>query len=158
MIDQQPRPDIQNGEMPTPRYFQVEGVKGRVEKLVGIEGHSVDGDVKTFIWWQNLRLPDSLQEPIARAKVADVLAKLKLEHDADGAVGPAVDLSESNVGSGRIKIFPDVDAVGVYVEKGKRFTLRRVRAANPFSAEWQNYLSKAQEAIPRPAPKKPPAI
>jgi hypothetical protein len=79
MTDRAPRTELRKGAMPTPRYFQGETLPGKIESLVAVEGYSVDGEVKTFIFFRNLRLPGDLNTQIGRGRVADVLTQLKRE-------------------------------------------------------------------------------
>ena len=105
--------------MPTPRYFSGETLPGKLEILIGIEGYSVDGDVKTFIFFRNIRLPGDLNTLQGQGRAADILTQLKLALDADGAVGPGIKLKSSNAAAKKIEVFAQPDVIGVYVEKNK---------------------------------------
>jgi len=157
MTDQSPRPDIVKGEMPVPRYFQVEEWPGSgLRKRIGIEGYSVDGEVKTFILLQNLQLPGDYDTPEGRNYAASALTGFKLEFGADAAIAQGVSFKNSDAITGKIETFKQPNVVGIYVEKDKRFVLGRVNEVDRESPEWLNYHQKALNALPRPAQGRPP--
>src|SRR3989344_3362688 len=105
-------------QMPTPRYFDIQRAPQRVEKMVGVETESIQGGLKTFLYWR--RIGGDLSIPMGVETVADMVTELALRFRHDIAVGPAVLLSQCDPDTGHIEIDPNSRAIGIYVEESRR--------------------------------------
>ena len=121
MVEAGKEEKIKIGEMPKPRYIR--GGDTSIDsgdsdiRWIGIEAYSPSGEVKTFLWWRNFQ-----RDPEGKDcnGTAALIARLKLETDADAAIGLPVDLTGSNPQTGHVQI-PDKKGVyGVYIEAEKR--------------------------------------
>lgn len=155
------QPELKIGEMPKARYLLEAGdtVGSGTIKWIGIEAYAPDGQVKKFLWWRNFKVGD-LNKEKPRHDTAALVTRLKIETQTDSAIGPAIDLSESNSRTGKVKVVEEPDVYGVYVEAEKRpmfnfMTMMQgvkseaeLRRQNP--AEFADMLKKAEAVLPRP--------
>lgn len=163
MAAEQPNPEakLQIGEMPTPCYMREAGDTtgdGNI-RWIGMEAYAPDGQIKDFLWWRNFKAGD-LNKEKARHDTAAFITRLKLEAETDSAIGPAIDLSESNSKTGKVKVIEEQEVYGVYVEAEKRpmfnfMTMMQgvkseaeLRRQKP--AEFDDMFRKAEAVLPRP--------
>lgn len=153
--------ELQIGEMPAPRYLKEAGdtTGSGTIKWIGIEAYAPDGEIRPFLWWRNLKIGDLTNER-ARYDAAAFVARLRLEMDADSAIGPAIDLYESNSQTEHVQIVDEPEVYGVYVEADKRpmfnfmsamrgvKTEAELRAADPVL--FDEIFQKARVVLPRP--------
>lgn len=154
------KPEI--GEMPTPRYLvdAPSTVGDGITRWVGVETYGTDGEIKKMLWWRNLQAGD-LNNDLARYHAAAFITRLKLETQADAAIGPAIDLSGSSLKTGYVQLVEEPGVYGVYIEAERRpmfnfFTMTQgietekiLRMAKP--DEFEAIFQKAKEVLPRPS-------
>lgn len=87
-------------------------------KWIGIEAESLDGDVKKFIWADNVRRLN-LRNPEQRSALARYMTNSKLR-GIEITIGPAIDLEESSQDADRVGIIMKPGYYGIYVEETKR--------------------------------------
>lgn len=167
IVDAETKPQV--GEMPTPRYLvdAPSTVSNGMTRWIGIEAYGTDGEVKKMLWWRNFQVGD-LSNDSVRHEVAALITRLKLETEADAAIGPAIDLSGSSVKTGHVQLVDEPEVYGVYVEAEKRpmfnfstrmngiRTEKQLRKARP--AVFQTTFDRAQEVLPRPTSPTQPTV
>ncbi len=143
------------GEMPKPRYIREEN--GR--NWIGIDAYGLDGGLKQFLWWTNIS--NGLEEEVDRYHAAAFIARLKLEMDAEAAIGPAINLSESSRETGKVGVINETESFGVYIEIDKRAMFNffammkgvkseaKLRKKKP--VEFDDAFQKARAVLPRPS-------
>jgi hypothetical protein len=149
------------GEMPTPRYI-VEApstVTDERIKWVGMDAYGLDGQLKPFLWYRNYSLGD-LTDKTDRYNAAALVARIKLEMDAEAAIGPAIDLHRSDSETGFVKQIDEPAYYGLYIEAPKRpiFNFRvamngikdeaALRAESP--VEFDEVFQQAKAVLPMP--------
>lgn len=159
--------ELQVGEMPTARYIREAGDTtgdGSI-KWIGMRAYAPDGEIKDFLWWRNFKVGD-LSKDRPRYDAAAFVTRLKLEMEADSAIGPAIDLHGSNSETGHVQTIDEPEVYGVYVEADKRpmfnfMTAMRgvkdeaeLRRESP--VEFDDAFQQAKAVLPRPnLPKSP---
>lgn len=159
IVDAETKPQV--GEMPTPRYLvdAPSTVSNGMTRWIGIEAYGTDGEAKKMLWWRNIQVGD-LNTSLTRHDVAAFITRLKLETEADAAIGPAIDLSGSSPKTGRVQLVEEPGVYGVYIEAEKRpmfnffATMRGIgdepilRTENP--VEFDELFQKAKAVLPMP--------
>ena len=84
-----------------------------------MRAYGLDATVKDFIWWRNFKV-GNLDNPRDRYQAAAFIARLKLEMDADSALGYPIDLYGSDSRTGYVKLVEEPKLYGIYVEADKR--------------------------------------
>lgn len=115
-----PEDEAKTRNMPTPSYLvdAADTVGDGDIKWIGIEAVATDGEMKKFLWWRNFK--GNLADPKERNDVAAFVARLKVEKEADAAIGMGVDLGASNPQTGEVKTVEEPDIIGVYIEASQR--------------------------------------
>lgn len=153
--------ELQIGEMPTPRYLQEAGdtTGSGTIKWIGIEAYAPDGEIRPFLWWRNFKIGDLTNER-ARYDAAAFVARLRLEMNSDSAIGPAIDLYESNAKTEHVQVIDEPEVYGVYVEADKRPMFNFMSAMRGVKTEaelrgvdpvlFDEIFQKARAVLPRP--------
>lgn len=161
---QEPEPKPKIGEMPTPKYMN-----GDWKGWVGIEAHAPNGELKTFIWFRNMKTGD-LNTPKGRRETAKLLTEFKLNSTTkytDAAIGPIIDLSHSDEKTRQVKTIEGHSSAshGVFIEEKNRpifaFALqiagnqykftKDLRAEDP--VKYDTAFQKIMDVLPRPKAK-----
>lgn len=119
-------PQIERGQMPEPKYlveaFDTYG-DGDI-KWIGMQAFAPDGTIRDFLLWRNFQA-GNLEDEQVRRDLAAFVARMKMEMDADVAIGKPVDIWSSDPESGKVVVIGE-DVIGeegiygVYVEADKR--------------------------------------
>ncbi len=113
--------NLKIGEMPKTQYLP-EDVDGSIDpnrKAVGIKAYSIDGNIKEFHWFKNYDMGNLIDEE-SRHEAAAFIARIKLEINAESAIGQPVDLQKSDPKTGHVDILKNPVAWGLYIEKEDR--------------------------------------
>jgi O-acetyl-ADP-ribose deacetylase len=114
------RGELQIGEMPKPQYLVTAGDttgSGDIQ-WIGMKAYDLGGEVRDFLWWRNFQV--NLNNKKGRHDAASFIARLKLEADAESAIGLPVDLHSSDQRRNYVAVVEDPKLSGVYIEAQKR--------------------------------------
>ncbi len=111
---------LQIGEMPKPEYLQeTRDTTGSGNiKWIGVRAYGLDQELGDFLWWRNFK--GDLNDSTDRYNTAAFVARLRLETGAEVVIGPAIDLSGSNLRKNYVATVEESNVLGVYVEADKR--------------------------------------
>ena len=120
-------PGLIKGQMPTPSYLLERGDTSGSGLIgwIGMRALAFDGTEKDFLLWRNFTIGD-LKDDKVRHDLAAFIARLKIEMDADAAIGKPVDIMASNSSKdGKVAVIgEDVlgeeGVFGVYIEAESR--------------------------------------
>ncbi len=114
MKEYSPQTAIKIGEMPRPYYYARER-PGKPQKRIGVETFSSDGEIRRFFFWRNFHLDLSFQAGVHDA--AAFIARLKLEKGVDSAVGPAINITDSDPRVNYVALKEEHGLIGVYIRE-----------------------------------------
>lgn len=86
---------------------------------IGIEAPTLEGEIKAHLWYQNLEQCD-LAEDGCRYQLSWLITAIKLDLGVDVVVGPAIELSSSDLSNGIVGIDSSPDRVALYVDAQQR--------------------------------------
>lgn len=162
-LSKQLEPQTSTNDIPVPSYLvdAADTVGDGNIKWIGIETTVSDGEIKKFLWWRNFK--GNLADPKERNDIVAFITRLKVEKDADAAIGMGVDLSASNSRSGEVKTVDDPGIIGVYIEASQRpmFNFMTMMSGlktekqlrRRFPQKFEEEFQKALSALPK-APEK----
>ncbi len=158
-------PQLERGQMPAPKYlveaFDTSG-DGDI-KWIGMQAFASDSTIRDFLLWRNFKA-GNLEDEQVRRDLAAFIARVKIEMDADVAIGKPVDIWASDPQSEKVAIIGEdiigeEGVYGVYVEADKRpmfnfsVAMRGVREEEVLRAEhperFEEVFSGALEVLPR---------
>lgn len=162
-------PEIEKCKMPEPKYLLEAGDTSGDGNIgwIGMQAYAADGTVKDFLLWRNFMGGD-LGDEQNRRHLAAFVARMKLETDADIAIGKPVDIWSSDPIGGKVAIIgEDVlgeeGLYGVYVEAPRRpmfnfmTAMRGVKDEEALRAEqpeeFERIFQGALEVLPLPEEK-----
>jgi|GEM_PF-938692 len=112
--------NLKVGEMPNPQYLVEAGDTTGSGNIgwIGMKAYDLDGQIRDFLWWRNFQV--NLNDQRGRYDAAAFITRLKLETEAESAIGLPIDLSSSNQRRNYVAVVKDPSLCGVYIEAQKR--------------------------------------
>lgn len=106
------------GPISEPAYVFLPNKKGTIRAWIGIQGYTLDDEMKSFVWLLNQQNDqDLLRQPEHRLRLAERIAQLKHE-GIDAIIGPAIDFRRSNKRTRETFTIPNSTAI--YIDEANR--------------------------------------
>ena len=137
------------GEMPQPCYLKEMGdtsleSDGGYIGWIGMRAYGLDEQLKDFLWWRNFRI-GNLNAGKSRHDAAAFIARIKMEMEAEAAIGLPVDLATSNRDTNYVAIPRNRGLYGVYVQVDKRQMFNFMAMMQGISSEGELKLENPSE-------------